>query len=75
MKKWEYKIVNLHNEKYADLEDDEIQERMNKLGSEGWELVNVLKNNLGYVEKEWVQNLKNFDAVNSFPRAYFKREI
>jgi hypothetical protein len=42
MKKWEYKIVSFYDKDYNNLDDSETQERMNKLGSEGWELVNFL---------------------------------
>ena len=45
MKRWEYKIVDSRDLKRMDLfggsERGEIQEYLNHLGAEGWEIVNL----------------------------------
>ena len=69
MKKWEYKIVGFFDENYKSLEDSIVQERMNKLGSEGWELVNFLKYPSWYEESGQKYYYEGSEA------AYFKREI
>jgi hypothetical protein len=73
MKKWEYKIVWYGNEN-----DDKIQEEMNKLGSEGWELVNFIKYPDFYEDmlgdlRESGKGIKYFYTGQD--KAYFKREI
>jgi len=78
MKKWEYKIVAFFEEEtYKNLDDSIIQERMNKLGSEGWELVNFLKYPSWY--RETVQRREPGDKRTFYyegsEAAYFKREI
>ncbi|WP_238905454.1 MULTISPECIES: DUF4177 domain-containing protein [Clostridium] len=40
-KKWEYKVIGLDNA-LETRHAVEIEERLNKLGEEGWELVHVL---------------------------------
>ena len=72
MKKWEYKIVSFY-ENNKDLDDSEIQERMNKLGSKGWELVNFLKYPSWYREKEYSDGRQYY--YEGSEAAYFKREI
>ena len=73
MKKWEYKIVWYGNED----DDSIVQERMNKLGSEGWELVNFLKYPSWYTEM--VKRTEPGDERTFYyegaQAAYFKREI
>lgn len=42
-KKWQYKVETIKTSPFttADKTDSKIQERLNRLGLEGWELVNV----------------------------------
>ncbi|MAW83233.1 MAG: hypothetical protein CL832_02130 [Crocinitomicaceae bacterium] len=72
MKKWEYKI-----EWYGDDFDEEIQEKMNKLGNEGWELVSIK------VNPDSIHDRPHLAGHDEFPRFlvkpntkyFFKREI
>ena len=73
MKKWEYKI-----EWFIRTTNEEIQEKINKLGSEGWELVSVSADQKSYVEDR--PHLAGSEGNNRFiikstTLYYFKREI
>jgi hypothetical protein len=39
MQKWEYKVLDAENAFYYSRADEEIANKLNKLGKEGWELV------------------------------------
>ena len=41
MKKWEYKVAKFLQEERYNKTGIKLQEMMNELGSEGWELVNI----------------------------------
>ena len=74
MKKWEYKIEWFT----STINDEEIQEKINKLGSEGWELVSVSAYKNSYVEDR--PHLAGSEGNNRFiikstTLYYFKREI
>lgn len=40
MGQWEYKIVNFNLEPSPDVDSRKIDETINQLGAEGWEMVN-----------------------------------
>ena len=48
MTKWEYKIVKINILRYisSDMETNYLEDSLNKLGSEGWELINLFDLNL-----------------------------
>jgi hypothetical protein len=48
MRKWEYKLVRFFQDKSES--DEEIQNRLNRLGEEGWEIFAAMPDNVsGYV--------------------------
>ena len=66
MKKWEYK-----SESFENTYGDEWTESMNKLGNEGWELVNYIERS-SQIETSTESALWN---VHNWGYAFFKREI
>lgn len=48
--RWHYRVVNIKPGafKKAEEKNQEIEDRLNRLGSEGWELVNVVSPYGGY---------------------------
>ena len=48
MTKWEYKIVKIMMTRYvqSDLKTDEVEQALNNLGKEGWEVVNIFDLNM-----------------------------
>ena len=64
MKKWEYKIKWYGN----DL-NSEIEEKMNKLGSEGWELAGM------EFLPDTIIERRDDKMITTVTKYYFKREI
>lgn len=40
-KRWTYKVVKMEPSWLGDVREERVQEELNRLGAEGWELVNT----------------------------------
>lgn len=53
MDKYEYKVINSYNGgkglKNSNLNYDNLEQYLNELGQEGWELVSIAENDLKYI--------------------------
>ena len=55
---WEYKYLMKRESKVKDETTENVNKKMNKLGSQGWELVSTIKNNTNNSIVFWFKRIK-----------------